>query len=165
MISGVPDVVETSTNLYNVVIADTALTVYASNRSSSDSSLENLNTMQKSIGSIFGFSTETNIGRYVSWQPDYDSFVLKQTGNAYNESYKGSYTETVIHAGLECGVLKDRFKTGNGVDLDCVSIGPTIQNPHTDRECLQVQWTDQTQSVQKFYDSVCMTLTNIFSNS
>ena len=65
-------------------------------------------------------------------------------------------------AGLECGVLVKRFKDELGEDLDAISIGPTITNPHTTSESLQVEKTDGTKTVQQFYDAVSQILQKIF---
>ncbi len=37
-----------------------------------------------------------------------------------------------IHAGLECGVLKNKK-----MDLDMISLGPTIKNAHSPNEALE----------------------------
>ena len=39
----------------------------------------------------------------------------------------------VIHAGLECGIL-----SGKRPDLDCLSIGPNLENVHTIRERMSI---------------------------
>jgi dipeptidase D len=39
----------------------------------------------------------------------------------------------IVHAGLECGVISDRCG-----GLDAISLGPTIQNPHSPDERLYV---------------------------
>jgi len=164
MIPGVPEVVETSSNLYNVELTDTNVLIASSNRSSNERFLDKLNALQVNIGNIFNFNVEAGIDRYVSWQPNYSSAVLEKTCQVYNELYRGDYNKTVIHAGLECGVLAGRFEKEMGVKLDCVSIGPTIRNPHTGNECLQIETADGVQPVQQFYNAVCQTLTQIFNS-
>lgn len=177
MIPEVPDVVETSSNLYNVEMktivtteiktdleTDTktetkteteCVTVASSNRSSNDSALAALNAVQESIGKVFGFDVTTGINSYVSWQPDKTSRVFNIASEVYNEYYKEDIETTVIHAGLECGTLASRFKADKQVKLDCVSIGPTIKNPHTGNETLQIESEDGNQTVKQFYDCVC----------
>ena len=39
-----------------------------------------------------------------------------------------------IHAGLECGILSGKIP-----DLDCVSIGPDLQNVHTAEESMDIE--------------------------
>ena len=43
-----------------------------------------------------------------------------------------------IHAGLECGILSDKLP-----GLDCVSIGPDMQDIHTSREKLDIASTER----------------------
>ena len=39
-----------------------------------------------------------------------------------------------IHAGLECGILSGKIS-----GLDCVSIGPDLQNVHTAEESMDIK--------------------------
>jgi dipeptidase D len=165
MIPGVPEVVETSTNLFKVDIKGSSVTVGSSNRSSNDMALQALEIAQKSIGIGCNFVVFTDINSYSSWPPNSKSKLLKLAGEVYKEKYDGNYEKTVIHAGLECGVLVKRFKDELGKDLDAISIGPTITNPHTPSESLQVETTDGTQTVQQFYDAVSQILQKIFAES
>jgi dipeptidase D len=177
MIPDVPDVVETSSNLYNVemktiVTAEVktdletgaktetkvereCVTIASSNRSSNDSALAALSAIQSNIGKVFNFDVVTGINSYVSWQPDKTSRVFNIASDVYNEYYKGDIKTTVIHAGLECGTLASRFKADKQVSLDCVSIGPTIKNPHTGNETLEIESENGDQTVKQFYDCVC----------
>ena len=43
-----------------------------------------------------------------------------------------------IHAGLECGLLSEKLP-----GLDCVSIGPEMQDIHTSREKLDIASTER----------------------
>ena len=46
----------------------------------------------------------------------------------------GKDVETVvIHAGLECGIIKSRIP-----DMDIISVGPNMRNIHTPDEALQL---------------------------
>jgi len=61
-------------------------------------------------------------GEYPAWKPEITKLaeILKELMNA---EYR------VIHAGLECAVLKDKFP-----DVSMASIGPIIENPHSVNE-------------------------------
>ena len=53
------------------------------------------------------------------------------------EEMTGKKAEVMaIHAGLECGLFQEKRPT-----LDCVSIGPDMQDIHTARERLSVSST------------------------
>ena len=43
-----------------------------------------------------------------------------------------------IHAGLECGILQERFRQMGLKDISVASIGPTILHPHSINECLDL---------------------------
>jgi dipeptidase D len=163
MIPGVPDVVETSTNLYNIAVNGNSVKIGSSNRSSNDMSLMSLNSIQFNIANCFNLTVQTGLDSYPSWPPNQVSALLATAGEVYNKIYDGKYEKTVIHAGLECGVLVKRFKDELGKDLDAISIGPTIKDPHTPSESLQVKNTGGTQTVQQFYDAVSQILQRILA--
>ena len=56
------------------------------------------------------------------------------------ERMYGKKPEVVaIHAGLECGLISEKLQ-----GLDCVSIGPDMQDIHTSRERLDIASTKRT---------------------
>jgi dipeptidase D len=162
MIPDVPGVVETSTNLYDVTINGNTVTIGSSNRSSRDTSLTDLNNVQANIGPIFQFNVTTGIESYPSWQPNPNSPLLKIAETVYSGMYGDRSDVTVIHAGLECGTISARYEEV-GISMDCISIGPTIRDPHSPSESLQVQATDGTETVQEFYDAVTQILGKVFA--
>ena len=52
----------------------------------------------------------------------------------YEEMYGKSPRLLAIHAGLECGILSEKIK-----GLDCISIGPDMQDIHSTKERLSVK--------------------------
>jgi dipeptidase D len=54
-----------------------------------------------------------------------------------------------IHAGLECGLLGERYP-----GLDMISFGPTIKHPHSPDEKVHIS------SVQKFWNFLLEILKN-----
>lgn len=164
MIPDVPGVVETSTNLYSVTIEGETVTIGSSNRSSRDASLTALSNIQADIGTIFQFNVATGIDSYPSWQPNPDSPLLKIAKDVYcdPQMYGCECKVTVIHAGLECGTISVRYGQA-GIGMDCISIGPTIKDPHSPNESLQIEAADGSQTVQKFYDAVSRILEKAFA--
>ena len=57
----------------------------------------------------------------------------------YTEMYGKAPEVVAIHAGLECGLLSEKLP-----GLDCVSIGPNMQDIHTSRERLEIASTKRT---------------------
>ena len=57
---------------------------------------------------------------------------------------------TVIHAGLECGILGEKIK-----NLDAVSFGPNVYDVHTTEEHLSIS------STKRSYEYLCNILKNL----
>ena len=72
-------------------------------------------------------------GRYPGW----DFLPESELRDAYVRKFKeimGADVKTVvIHAGLECGIIKSRIP-----DMDIISVGPNMRNIHTPDEALQL---------------------------
>jgi dipeptidase D len=154
MIPGVPDVVETSSNLFNVGVDAHGLVLESSNRSSNEKALKALGQLQIEMGKIFNCTVETGMNGYPSWQPDVHSRVLKTATDVYRAKYGASAAATVIHAGLECGTLAARFMSEKKNALDCISIGPDVRSPHTSGETLEIESKDGAQTVREFFECV-----------
>jgi len=58
-----------------------------------------------------------------------------------------------IHAGLECGVIKDKFE-----GMDAISLGPTIRGAHSPDERVHIG------SVHSFWKILLETLRSIYSH-
>jgi len=153
MIPVSPNLVETSTNLYAVNVNGDKVTIQSSNRSSCDESLANLCNEQKNIGERFNFEVPPVTDKYPAWQPNESSGLLAKARKVYKKVYEGDFEATVIHAGLECGWVVNKY----GKEMDCISIGPKIVDPHTGGERLQVS------TVAEFYKAVSNLLHNLFA--
>lgn len=152
MIPTNPTLVETSTNLADIEIVNSKVVIQSSNRSSNDVSMKFLRLMQETAGNIFGFEVSFD-NSYPSWQPDEGSKLLAMAKEVYAHKYgEDVYSATVIHAGLECSYIVEKF----GKAMECISIGPTIVNPHTGGERLQAS------SVKSFYEAVGKLLDRVF---
>lgn len=81
----------------------------------------------------------TTEGDYPEWQYDPDSKIRKIFEKVYLESYEKKPKITAIHAGLECGIFKEKLG-----DIDMISFGPNIYDVHTPNERLSVSSTQRT---------------------
>ncbi|QGM80270.1 aminoacyl-histidine dipeptidase [Otariodibacter oris] len=72
-------------------------------------------------------------GSYPGWQPDPHSQITALTQKIYDEILGYSAKIQVIHAGLECGLIKKTYP-----NMDLVSIGPTIRNAHSPDEKVHI---------------------------
>jgi dipeptidase D len=61
------------------------------------------------------------------------SEILKITRNSYKTIFGKDPHIRAIHAGLECGLIYEKFK---GIDM--ISFGPTIRGAHTPEEKIEV---------------------------
>jgi dipeptidase D len=117
-----------------VTIFEGKATIRVSNRSSDLSSFTSLKKLQENMGNLYGYTMESDIDAYPSWQPNENSELLKIAQQVYTRLYGGENCKaTVIHAGLECSWMIDKC----GGEMECISMGPTIRNPHTTDESLQ----------------------------
>ncbi len=148
MTDDMPGVVETSTNLAIVKSNEGKIEVCSLQRSSVDSAKEDLSNMLYAVFSLAGADVE-HTGSYPGWKPDVDSPILKTMKKVYSEKYGKEPAVKVIHAGLECGIIGSTFP-----QLDMISFGPTIRNPHSPDEKVNIK------SVSLFWDYLLETLKN-----
>jgi dipeptidase D len=76
----------------------------------------------------FGIDYSKN-GEYPSWKPVRENKLLDLVAEKYQELFKQKAKVTAIHAGLECGILRDKIGP-----IDAVSFGPTIMGAHSPQE-------------------------------
>lgn len=148
-IPSIPNIVETSCNLGIVKVANGKAEADVLVRSSMDSKLDELASSVTAALELGGFSVSYN-GRYPAWQPDVESSVVKTIQKVYKEVHGEDCKITVVHAGLECGIIKTVYP-----NMDTVSFGPTLRSPHTPNERCNIP------SVAKYYNFVVKLLENI----
>lgn len=108
-----------------------------------------LESKLKSLAAQFGFSAESE-SEYPSWKPVTENPALETVKAAYKSVFNKEPIVTAIHAGLECGILKDKIG-----DIDVVSFGPTIMGAHSPDERVEIE------SVEKFWRLLVKTLEEI----
>lgn len=72
-------------------------------------------------------------GKYPGWDFLPDSKLRDSYISSYREIIGGDVKTVVIHAGLECGIIKSRIP-----DIDIISVGPDMRNIHTPDEALSL---------------------------
>ena len=104
----------------------------ASVRSSSKSQIDAMYRMLQSICEMVGMSLSEKIGEYPGWDPDANSKVTKLMAGIYEDLYKKAPWIYACHAGLECGLIMEKYP-----EMDCTSVGPEVNFPHSpDERCL-----------------------------
>ena len=134
----IPDLVETSTNLAVAARRNGDLDILLSSRSSVASALRALRRRIRSAGSLAGADAEEE-DAYPGWEPDVSSRLLGVVKEVYAE-HLGEPEVGAIHAGLECGIIGEKYE-----GMDMVSFGPQIEFPHSPDERVKID------TVQSFY--------------
>ncbi|MDX9991437.1 MAG: aminoacyl-histidine dipeptidase [Anaerolineales bacterium] len=124
--------VETSNNFASVEIRGEELHLSTSQRSSVMSRLEALTGRVGAIAMLAGAQV-SHSNSYPAWQPKMDSALLERSRQIYQTMFEIAPKVEMIHAGLECGVIGAIF---GGMDM--ISLGATIQNPHSPQERLNI---------------------------
>lgn len=143
------DVVETSSNLAIIDIAEGKTAIKILVRSSREDMKENLVKTLESCFNMAGMKVETT-GNYAGWDPNPDSEILSLLLKEYKELFGKDGVVQVVHAGLECSVILGKYP-----HLDVVSLGPTLESPHTTTERALIS------TVEPFWQLLKKTLADI----
>ena len=146
MSQDIAGLVESSTNLGVVATKGSKVRIVCCSRSSIMPSLENLVAQHKAIGEMAGADVDQPEG-YPGWKPNMKSKLLAVTRKKYKSAFGVDAELLAIHAGLECGLLTEKYP-----DLDIVSFGPNIRGAHSPDEKVQIS------SVQKIWKLFAATL-------
>ena len=127
-----PGLVETSTNLASIRTGEQFIVVGTSQRSS-------VNSMKayivSAVGNLFKLAgAEVQHGdSYPGWTPRPDSALLTAAKTCYRELYGDELKANAIHAGLECGLILEKYP-----HLEMISCGPTMTDVHSPSEKLYI---------------------------
>ncbi|HIP27623.1 MAG TPA: M20/M25/M40 family metallo-hydrolase [Sulfurovum sp.] len=113
--------------------------VEVSARAMSVEALEYLTESTATLFRFYGFTVDVQ-DKYPAWKPDISEFT-----NLVSEEMKAVFGKTkmmAIHAGLECGVIAEKYPA-----MKFASIGPTIRYPHSTREEVDLVSVERTYEV------------------
>jgi len=145
----IPGLVQTSTNLAIVSTGKKSITVSTSQRSSVASEIDEICQAVANTFELGGAEVVAGEG-YPGWKPNLESEILKIAIETY-QSLSGKKPEVkAVHAGLECGIIGERFP-----GMDMVSFGPTLQGVHSPDEKLYID------TVEKFWNYLLAILRNV----
>jgi dipeptidase D len=128
----VPGLVETSNNLASVWTKDGKVIVGTSSRSSIGSALQSVRDRIRAAAELAGATVEED-NAYPGWKPNMDSEVLAVAKRVWKDLHGEQPEVKAIHAGLECGIIGEKCP-----GMDMVSLGPTIEAPHSPDERINV---------------------------
>lgn len=125
-------VVRTSSNLASVRSEGERLIVATSQRSQIDAERAALTeAIAQRFRAAGGAAAVSHA--YPGWEPRLDSRLFSTAASLYRELFGKRPEPKVIHAGLECGIL-----SGINPKLEILSFGPTLENPHSPGERLDI---------------------------
>jgi dipeptidase D len=128
----IPGLVQNSTNLAVITVNDGAAEIITSQRSAIESSR---NALAQTVATIFrmaGFEPEHS-GNYPGWKPEPTSEIVQKLQSVHEQLFGKPAKLIAMHAGLECGVIGEKYP-----GMQMVSFGPTIVDPHSPNERVQI---------------------------
>lgn len=149
MSNDIPGLVETSTNLAVVETKGKNVNIVTSQRSPVYSENVDITNMVSSVLKLAGAEISYGDG-YPGWAPNIHSDILKVFKSTFTKMYGKEPEVTAIHAGLECGIIKEKYP-----DMDMISFGPTMRDVHSPAEKLQIS------TVPEFFNQLKTVLKNI----
>ncbi|HTY59910.1 MAG TPA: beta-Ala-His dipeptidase, partial [Bacteroidota bacterium] len=137
MSADIAGLVETSTNVAVVKTEKKSVTVATSQRSSVASEIEEICESVTAVFALGGAGVEGTDG-YPGWKPDMNSEILKLARSTYRQLFGKEPEVKAIHAGLECGIIGEKFP-----GMDMVSFGPTLEAVHSPDEKIFIDTVDK----------------------
>ncbi len=129
---GKEPLVSVSNNMAQVIIMNGHFYAMSSVRFFDREEARSFETVFARLSKSYGFELTSN-GEYPSWKPAKENELLEIVKEQYQKTFQSQPTVTAIHAGLECGILRDRIGP-----IDAVSFGPTIKGAHSPQERVQI---------------------------
>lgn len=122
------------TSLNNAIIEEERdnIKITTSVRSASSSSLREILNVLEIIAKRTGADIE-ELGNYPAWQYDENSKIRDKALEVYKGLFNEEAEVSAIHAGLECGLLKEILP-----DTDMLSFGPNLFDVHTEKEHISI---------------------------
>ncbi len=141
--------VQSSNNIGVLVTEDEQIVFSNAVRSSVKSQKKEICNRIEIISNLNNANLEF-IADYPEWEFKENSPIRKLMASVYKDIIGEQIRIEAIHAGLECGFLKQKLG-----DIDMVSIGPSIYDVHTPKEHLSIS------STKRVYEFLCEVLKRI----
>lgn len=145
-----PAIVETSVNLGLVSSDETGLCLCLMPRSLKESGLDDIIAKLSSFCSLIDNLDMEIDNRHPCWESPSDNALIACLKKNYKDITGKDMIVTALHAGLECAMF-----AAKAPDLQLVSLGATINSPHSPSERVSVQGT------QNVYEAVKRTLSQL----
>lgn len=149
MSKDIKDLVETSSNLARVKVSKGKIELLSLQRSSVEAGKQAVSGEYRELFESIGANV-IHSGDYPGWEPIVGSPIVKTMQDIYRNLFNDEPKVMACHAGLECGIIGERYP-----QLEMVSYGPTIRGAHSPDERASIS------STQKFWKWTLETLKNI----
>ena len=115
MSADIPGLVETSTNLAIIKTSASKVEIITSQRSSVASEIDEIVLLKSRFDLRQAADAEIEIAEgYPGWKPNLDSPILRIARETYQSLYGKAPEVKAIHAGLECGIIGEKYP---GMDM------------------------------------------------
>jgi dipeptidase D len=128
----IPGLVQTSTNLAVIATGRDRVTISTSQRSSVGSERDATAASVRAAFELAGAEIGSGAG-YPGWKPNLDSPVLGRAAAVHRRLFGREPAIKAIHAGLECGIIGEKFP-----GMDMVSFGPVMEGVHSPDERVNI---------------------------
>ena len=128
----VPGLVQNSTNLAIFSVNGDVAEIVTSQRSAIEASKRAIAKMVATVFGMAGFEVE-HAGSYPGWKPEPTSEIVQKLQAVHEQLFGNPAKLIAMHAGLECGVIGEKYP-----GMQMVSFGPTIVDPHSPNERVQI---------------------------
>lgn len=132
MSANIPGLVESSNNIGVLTMHENHIEFSSAVRSSVKTLKDEINTRIQTICELTGAEMKL-VSDYPEWPYKVDSPIRDIMADTWKNLYDTNIKVDAIHAGLECGLLKE--KVG---DIDMVSLGPNLYDVHTPMEKMSI---------------------------
>ncbi|MEI6667716.1 MAG: aminoacyl-histidine dipeptidase [Acidobacteriota bacterium] len=149
MSADIPELVETSTNVAVITTTKKDVTLATSQRSSVASEIVEIADSVRAVFEMGGATVSGSDG-YPGWKPNLNSTILKTAIATYTGLYGKEPHVKAIHAGLECGIIGEKYP-----GMDMVSFGPTLEGVHSPDEKIYID------TVEKYWNFLMAILANV----
>src|SRR5208337_4532918 len=123
--------------------------IVTSQRSAIETSMMAAARMVATVCRLAGFEVE-HAGKYPGWKPEPNSEIVRKLQEVHKKLFGEPAKLIAMHAGLECGVIGEKYP-----GMQMVSFGPTIVDPHSPNERVQIS------SVESFWNYLKLVLENL----
>lgn len=133
----IEDLVQTSSNIGVVKTTKDSVTLESSIRSSVKTQQDEIIAEFDALAKLVGAESDNN-SFYPAWPLNTDSKIKDLCVKTWKKDFGKEPEIVAIHAGLECGILKEKMP-----NLDAISFGPEIHGAHTTEEQASISSTER----------------------